>query len=354
MSARPPAPESRRTAAQIAAVARQPTVLAFLVALGVALLLALLVLLPWTGGNSTGTEADATRLAAVGGVDQGPTPTPRTIRVGGDRRATPGTPAEAGRVSVSAAASPDRPINTVSDSQRAAVPPTADAPPAVAAAPTSTRIPIGRTATNAPPTATATAAPTAPPAPETLFEAVGPAALGRLATGSWVVEGDQLVSAGPRTAERWVVAPEAPPADDYAVEAEFRVRELVPDVCAQSFGIVVGSPSQTVWGGGMFYPCAQQGPGPLARITDVTDVDNGYYADPVLVSDRVDLESGWRSFRLEVRGDELRLLIDGDEVLTTVATRGTPGAAEQAGFWSEGVQVVLRRFAVVELSEGTQ
>lgn len=350
MSAPPPAPDPRRVPAQLATMARQPTVLAFLVAFGVAALLAVLVLLPWSGAGSSGTEADATRLAAVGSPSAaGPSPTPRTIRPGANQRASP-TAASAGGPATGAiqASAEDRGSGegeTPTIAGRAAD----DAEPDEPAAPPTTSAPPKPTAKAVPPTATA--APTSPPPPEPLFEVAGAAALAPLAAGSWAMEGDQLASAGPRNPEPWIVAPESSPDGDYAVEAEFRVRDVVPDVCAQSFGLVVGAPTETVWGGGLFYPCPQQGPGPLARVTDVTNAGDGYFADPELGSERIELEAGWRTLRLELRGTQLRLIIDDDEIITTTVDRGDAGSVEQVGFWSEGVRVAVRRLAVFELDD---
>lgn len=353
MSARPPAPDPRRASARLAMAARQPTILAFLVALGVAALLALLVLLPWSGGGSSGTEADATRLAAIGpqGID-GPTPTPRTIRPAAGRRGTPAASPSAGPATGAVQAAAEDAGSGEGETPAIAGRPSGNPDQGEPAAPASTKVPPKPTATAAPPTATAV--PTATPPPEPVFEVAGPAALASLAANSWALEGDQLASTGPPKPEPWIVAPEAPPAGDYAVEAEFRVRDLAPGLCAQSFGLVVGDRTTAVWGGGVYYPCADRGPGPLARFTDVTNAADGYYADPELESEPIELDPGWRTLRLEVRGTELTLLIDDEETLTTTVERDAAGPGEQVGFWSEGVRVGLRRLAVFELDdEGT-
>ena len=53
----------------------------------------------------------------------------------------------------------------------------------------------------------------------------------------------------------------------------------------------------------------------------------------------------------ELRGNDLRLLIDGEEVLAAEGVRPdrTAGAAPQVGVWSQGVRVSIRRVAVYDL-----
>jgi len=343
MSARQPISAFRRERAL--AAARQPTTLAFLVALGVTALLALLVLGPWAGGGSAGQDADATRLAAVGSPGAGgPTPTPRALRIGASRSASPpASPAAETAPAIGAEAENDA-RDAGQENQLAIAPRTAErAEPTEPPRPTATRPPRPE------PTATATAT----PEPTPLAELAVADGLRSLATASWQLDADQLLHTGLADAEPWIVVPETPPDGDFAVEAEFRVRELNPGVCAQSFGIVAGDPSRTVWGGGMFYPCAQAAGGPVprprARLTDVTNPIDGYNGDTELDSGQHELDEGWHAFRLEVRGDGLRLLIDGEEVATADIERGQPGPAEQVGFWSQGVRVGIRRFAIYEL-----
>jgi len=329
MSAPPPAPIARRADAAL----RQPSVIAVLVALAIASTMALLVLGPWGGGGARdGGGPPATLLAAVASPILGPTPTARAIR--------PNEPATAGvaarRAAIVAPTPQPRPSATKDDAGPAIAPrpgqneESADPPP--------TRRPA--------PSATSAPAPTATPEP--VLDLSGAREIGGLATGSWTVEGDQLISSGPFAAEPWIVAPDVQVGSAFAVEGEFRVRELTPDFCAQSFGLVAGDPSQSVWGGGFYYPCGS--PQSRARITDVTNPGDGYNGDLELAVKTFDLGDGWHTFRLEFHGDDLQFLVDGDTVATTTVDRGNGPSSIQVGAWSQGVRVAMRRLSLYKIA----
>lgn len=347
MSGRPPVFQSRRA---LIAAARQPTILAFLVALGVTLLLALLVLGPWATDGTADSNQDATRLAAIDEPPLGPTPTPRALRPASQRAASPVASPSADAAGSPAAASAD------DDENRPSIKPRPsrddDKPTAVgnsSASPKPPKPPARPTATARPPSPTPRPDPTPTPEPTPVYEASSVPELTTLTSGSWTIAEGQLVSGGPQNAEPWVVIPQAPPRGDYAVEGEFRVRDLAPNVCAQSFGVVAGNPSRTMWGGGIFYPCQESTP--RARVTDVTNAGDGYNGDSELASERFELDAGWHTFRLELRGDEANLLIDGDEVASATIDRSSLGTGDQVGFWSQGVRVGIRRIAVYQLAD---
>ena len=180
-----------------------------------------------------------------------------------------------------------------------------------------------------------------------VFEAPGRNELETLASGSWSATADALINPGSSAvAEPWLVLAAVPSAD-FAVEAEIRVTGRLESVCDQSFGLVAGSPGAgQVFGGGLIFPCASDMP--RARLTDVSVWEDGYNADPVLAEETFDAGSEWHTYRFELRGDEVRLLVDGADVVT--GTVGAPIDASsgdaQAGLWAQGVQLKVRRVSV--------
>jgi hypothetical protein len=180
-----------------------------------------------------------------------------------------------------------------------------------------------------------------------VFEAPGRNELETLASGSWSATADALVNPGSSAvAEPWLVL-SAVPSADFAVEAEIRVTGRLESVCDQSFGLVAGSPgANQVFGGGLIFPCASDTP--RARLTDVSVWENGYNADPVLAEETFDPGSEWHTYRFELRGDDVRLLVDGADVVS--GTVGAPVDASsgdaQAGLWAQGVQLKVRRVSV--------
>jgi hypothetical protein len=180
-----------------------------------------------------------------------------------------------------------------------------------------------------------------------VFEAPGRNELETLASGSWSATADALVNPGSSAvAEPWLVL-SAVPSADFAVEAEIRVTGRLESVCDQSFGLVAGSPgANQVFGGGLIFPCASDTP--RARLTDVSVWENGYNADPVLAEETFDPGSEWHTYRFELRGDDVRLLVDGADVVA--GTVGAPVDASsgdaQAGLWAQGVQLKVRKVSV--------
>jgi hypothetical protein len=195
------------------------------------------------------------------------------------------------------------------------------------------------------------------PAPESgddvVFEAPGRNKLETFASGSWSVSEDILVNPGSSAvAEPWLVISTVPSAD-FAVEAEIRVTSRLESVCDQSFGLVAGSPSASqVYGGGLIFPCASDKA--RARLTDVSVWENGYNADPVLAEKTFDPGNEWHTYRFELRGDELRLLVDGADVVsgTLEAPIDASSGDAQAGLWSQGVQLKVRKVSVHVLPPG--
>jgi hypothetical protein len=183
-----------------------------------------------------------------------------------------------------------------------------------------------------------------------VFEATGRDELETLASGSWSASADALVNEGSSAvAEPWLVLSAVPTAD-FAVEAEIRVNGLLDSVCDQSFGLTAGSPgAEQVYGGGLIFPCAAESA--RARLTDVSVWEDGYNADPVLAEETLDPGDDWRTYRFELRSDELRLLVDGADVVTGTldAPIDISSGDAQAGLWAQGVELEVRKVSVQSL-----
>jgi hypothetical protein len=180
-----------------------------------------------------------------------------------------------------------------------------------------------------------------------VFEAPGRTELEPLAAGSWSASADALVNEGSSAvAEPWLVITAVPSAA-FAIEAEIRVDGLLDSVCDQSFGLTAGSPGASqMYGGGVIFPCAAETA--RARLTDVSVWEDGYNADPVLAEETFDPGDDWHTYRFELRGDQLRLLIDGTDVVTGTLDNpiDTSTADAQAGLWAQGVQLEVRKVSV--------
>jgi hypothetical protein len=105
-------------------------------------------------------------------------------------------------------------------------------------------------------------------------------------------------------------------------------------------------------GGGVLFPCGDDSP--RARLTDVLAWQDGYNADPVVAEKAFDPGDGWHTYRFELRGDQMRLLVDGVAIVSgAVETRLDPAATDvEAGLWSQGAGIEVRRITVLPLPSG--
>lgn len=213
---------------------------------------------------------------------------------------------------------------------------------------TPTPVPAARAATATPEARSAAAR--APGGTVPILEAPDLVTFDKLASGSWQAEGKRLVNPGDSaTAERWLTLATVPQTS-FAVEAEIHVDGLLQSVCDQSFGLSGGSATAgPMEGGGMLFPCG--GGSPRARLTDVLVWQDGYNADPVVTEKDFDPGDGWHTYRFEVRDDQMRLLVDGVAIVSgSLQNPIDPTATDvEAGIWSQGVGVEVRRVTVLPL-----
>jgi hypothetical protein len=278
------------------------------------LLLLIGVLLVWMLGRAPAN-------VPVIGAGEPPTPTPRAISLA--------------RATTEAAAAE----NEDSENEAADPAPTEPSPEEVAPAPTVEALTIA-------------IEPTAEVSPdEPFFAAPDDEGFDTIASGAWTGDADTLANDGTvAVAEPWLTIASVPSAT-FAVEAEIRVTDVLDSVCDQSFGLAAGNPAGgQMFGGGVLFPCAQ-GPN-RARITDVAVWEDGYNADAALAEEAFDPGDDWRVYRFEVSGDRLRLIVDGENLLRASAPAPLdPAAAGEAGIWTQGVGVEVRRIVVYPLPD---
>jgi len=169
------------------------------------------------------------------------------------------------------------------------------------------------------------------------------------ASGSWRPTSDALRNQGKSAdAEPWLKITTIP-GPSIAIEAEIRVNGLLDTFCNQSFGLAAGNANaEKVFGAGVLFPC---GDGTAtARLTDVSVWEDGYHADPTMAENAFDPGDDWHTYRFELRGDSVRLIVDGDGIVTGTLDAPLDVAGEaEAGIWSQGVDLDIRSIEIFPL-----
>jgi hypothetical protein len=123
---------------------------------------------------------------------------------------------------------------------------------------------------------------------------------------------------------------------DYAVEAEIQV---IGDP-ARSFGIIVRSSYYAGYlgytGGGIFTE---------EHLSAQIAID--CCGGNILNKSNFGMNNEWHTYRVEVSGNEVRLLIDGSEYVHVTDNRFLEGG--EVGLWSDRIQIQVRTFKIEEL-----
>jgi hypothetical protein len=135
------------------------------------------------------------------------------------------------------------------------------------------------------------------------------------------------------------------------MEAEIRINGVLDAFCDQSFGLAGGDQAEgQYYGAGVLYPC--QDDTVRARLTDVSDWADGYHADPVMAEKTFAPGQDWRTYRFELRGDTARLIVDGVAIVSgPLAPPIDAPAGAEAGIWSQGVNLEIRRIEIFPLPD---
>ncbi len=211
--------------------------------------------------------------------------------------------------------------------------------PVVLATPTTATVPLQ--AGIIPTTVAPTATPISKPAPNTVLCQADPSWSG---SSDWKIFNGMLVNDGTSNQQSGptILAPcDLGDVTDYAVEANIQV-VYWPHCCDFNFAMVV----RAVSSGGSW-----QGYSVGDQLQDSGSVSN-VAASPgdfstTLASAPFDPGSDYHTYRVEVKGNRIRLLIDGGTKLDV--TNNTSLSAGQVGFWSSGVQLDINSFKIIAL-----
>ncbi|HLL78763.1 MAG TPA: family 16 glycoside hydrolase [Ktedonobacteraceae bacterium] len=136
-----------------------------------------------------------------------------------------------------------------------------------------------------------------------------------------------------------ILAPVVLSVSDYAVEAKIQVVNW-PRCCYSQFAIVVrASNGSGYWQG---YSVGVDLQNPSAEIS----AHAGDFGS-LLGNAPFDPGAGWHTYRVEVKGDTIKLLIDGGVKMSLVDNSYLSGG--QVGFWSYEVQLNISSFKIVAL-----
>jgi len=155
-------------------------------------------------------------------------------------------------------------------------------------------------------------------------------------TGSsdWKHVNGMLVNDGNGSTDRWIRAPYQPSdGANYAVEAEIQVVRN-----CHTFGIIARAKGQGNYAAGAW--CENGSAQIWAWSNDATNYNT-------LVKQTYSTDSDWHTYRFEVRGNSLRLLIDSNLVAETMDNQYL--LAGQVGLWSDSTQISVRSFKVIAL-----
>lgn len=149
-----------------------------------------------------------------------------------------------------------------------------------------------------------------------------------------------------REPSQWIAAPVKLEVADYAVEAEIQILSL--SEYPSGSGIVSRSSDQGAYWSGVYH-------GNYLRIFQIaipgndSGVDAGDYTDDSYGLGHKDYAPGvdWHTYRVELSGNSITLLIDGSVALQSLDNRYLEGGA--VGLWSCAAQVSVRRFTVTAL-----
>lgn len=188
------------------------------------------------------------------------------------------------------------------------------------------------------PSGNATAAAPAAPSYSASWGAGG--ASGWIGPSDWKTVDGMLVNdgTGEYSSFKPIFAPYHPPSANYAVEAQIRVSA---NSAGSSFGLVARADGQ----GGGYAGGAGSG---WDQTTGINDLSGGWGAGGLsgrLVQGAAfDPGMDWHTYRLEVRGNTVRLLIDGAEAASVTDNKYL--STGRVGLWCNTYQVEVRSFTV--------
>lgn len=218
--------------------------------------------------------------------------------------------------------------------------------------PTETPLPTETPEPTAEPTATAE--PTSPPMPTpppaagmVLYEANTSESFAEWSgAGGWHTAAGMLVNDGTDDSAMLIRAPYQVPMADYAIEVEMKwVRG------GETFGIVAraGTDGSGYWFGAWPRCNADYDFVWTAPPDDSCDMWLIHGRSQSIAFTERELDSEWHTYRLEVQGNEIRTLLDGEVMMETSDNQFLTSG--RVGLWSHGAQVSVARFSVIALGD---
>jgi len=138
---------------------------------------------------------------------------------------------------------------------------------------------------------------------------------------------------------------------DYAVQAEIQLVRYSDDgayTALDSFGLLVRSPSDG--GGYQLGICASSGLASCGKYDHEANLATGSQIPSNNPLQEVAFRPGygnWHTYRMEVKGNTIKVLIDGGVVFQTTDNTYLDGG--QVGLWSDRCQVSVRQFTITAL-----
>jgi hypothetical protein len=184
------------------------------------------------------------------------------------------------------------------------------------------------------------------PAPTVLYQADWSSGFnGWTASQDWKTVSGELVNDGTNgDTTQFAHAPKITPyTANYAVEADIQAVRAGNGCYDYAFGLSVRGES------GGDYRVGVGAPGPTtAFIVDHTSSDGCpvYYWN-ALTKASYSLDTDWHAYRAEVRGNDIKFLIDGQSVIETIDNHHL--TSNSVGLWSNGMVINVRSFKVIAL-----
>lgn len=213
------------------------------------------------------------------------------------------------------------------------------------------------TPTNLPPTPTSeppTPTPTVAPIGTVLYEANWADRMGEWRGGSeWKVSGGMLVNDGTCCVSgrrEFIIAPYSPNTDDYAIEAEIQLVRASDDArCRPEYGIASRmTDNREGYLAGIdlaIYNTACQ-PNLIVIKSPILSPPNS--PDTLLANKEFTPDTGWHLYRVEVKGNMVRLLVDGATIFDAVVDNRYLDSG-QVGLYATKVSFSVRSFKVIKL-----
>src|SRR5205823_6663041 len=150
----------------------------------------------------------------------------------------------------------------------------------------------------------------------------------------WSALNGVLINDGNDSYTNWLAAPCQPSTKDYAVESEMKI-----DQGCNAHGVVARAVGPNNYAAGAY--C-------LGGDVEIWLWGNNASTHQDLAHHNFSIGTAWHTYRLEVKGNELKLLIDGTVMCDIIDDTILSGAG-QVGFWSQSEQLEVRSFKIIAL-----